>query len=203
MNSTENEITKAAEEKAVAFPPAMKENDLQPASTEQGEAFTALVRLMLKQTGLTRLLWGKVFESESKVVLLLGECHECPIIASVGALIWYHSSQIGRPQMPAKECRARRHSSKPGKSWRRISDVPFTARYSIFGTRICGTNASRHTTCVHTGRHSTCGVSLLRSATTRCPLPHRPPTRLQWCREVGKCTGCTSALECCRDGEEA
>jgi hypothetical protein len=71
----ENEITNAAEEKAVPFTMANEERGLQHPSTEEGEAFMAFVRLILKQAGLIRLLWGKVFESESKVILLLGKCY--------------------------------------------------------------------------------------------------------------------------------
>jgi hypothetical protein len=71
----ENEVTNAAEEKAVDFATSIERYDLQHASTEQGEAFTAFARFILKQTGLTRLLWGMAFESESKVILFLGECH--------------------------------------------------------------------------------------------------------------------------------
>jgi hypothetical protein len=71
----ENEITKAAEEKPVTFAAVEEQRDLQHASTKEGEAFIAFVRFILKQPGLIRLLWGKVFESESKVILLLGKCH--------------------------------------------------------------------------------------------------------------------------------
>lgn len=69
----ENEITKAAKEKAVTFAAVDEQRDLQHTSTE-GEAFIAFVRLILKQSCLTRLLWGKAFESESKIILLLGKC---------------------------------------------------------------------------------------------------------------------------------
>jgi hypothetical protein len=84
----ENEITKAAEEKDVTFGAVDEQRDLQHASTKEGEAFIAFVRVILKQTGLIRLLWGKVFESKSKVILLLGKCRGFTCIASA-ALIWY------------------------------------------------------------------------------------------------------------------
>jgi hypothetical protein len=71
----EFEITKAAEEKTVTFAAVGEQRDLQHASTEEGGAFIVFVRHILKQSGLIRLLWGRVFESVSKVILLLGECH--------------------------------------------------------------------------------------------------------------------------------
>jgi hypothetical protein len=46
----ENEITHAAEEKPFVFPGERKK-DVQHASTEAGEAFTAFVRFMFKQVG--------------------------------------------------------------------------------------------------------------------------------------------------------
>jgi len=70
----ENEITKAAEEKDITFPLTITNNDVKYAPTEQGEAITAFIRFILKQTGLIRLLWGKVFESNAKIILLLGKC---------------------------------------------------------------------------------------------------------------------------------
>jgi hypothetical protein len=82
----ENEITNAAEEKAVTFTTVNEKRDLQHASTEEGEAFMAFVRLILKQTGLIRLIWRKVFESESKVILLLGKCYGYTCIATAALI---------------------------------------------------------------------------------------------------------------------
>jgi hypothetical protein len=97
----ENEITKAAEEKDITFPLAITNNDVQYAPTEQGEAFTALIRFILKQTGLIRLLWGKVFESQSKIILLLGKLpwilpHRKRSTDMVSDVL----PRLGRPQTP-------------------------------------------------------------------------------------------------------
>ena len=81
-----NEITEAAEEKAVTFATVDEQRDLQHTPTEEGEAFIAFVRLLLKQSGLVRLLWGKIFESESKVILLLGKCCRSTHIASAALI---------------------------------------------------------------------------------------------------------------------
>jgi hypothetical protein len=70
-----NEITTAGEEKPHDFVTPPEKHELRHASTEQGEAFTAFVRFIMKQPGLARLLWGKVFESEGRVIVLLGKRH--------------------------------------------------------------------------------------------------------------------------------
>jgi hypothetical protein len=61
--------------KKLRFYHGYEERGLQHPSTGGGEAFMAFIRLILKQVGLIRLLWGKVFKSESKVILLLGKCY--------------------------------------------------------------------------------------------------------------------------------
>ena len=70
---SENEITEAAKEKGVGNGINVLINAIADTLTEEGEAFKAFCDIILKQTGLTRLLWGKVLESEAKLILLLGE----------------------------------------------------------------------------------------------------------------------------------
>lgn len=85
---TENEITNAATEIDVnigstASTAALDPNVTQRFVTVDGKAFTTYMKIILQQNDLIRLLWGKIFESEAKVMLLLGECIDFPCATTV------------------------------------------------------------------------------------------------------------------------